>query len=115
MVHLSSYTNDLHAVTMSLKIATLLAAADADVTLFLDLEGVRLADDRAPQNLQWGNTAPVAELYANLIEAGGTVLVCPHCARAAGIGAGNLRQGATLTTDAAIGDLFIAADKVIDY
>jgi len=54
VVHLSSYTNDLHAVTMSLKIAALLAA-------------------------------------------------------------GNLRQGATLTTDTAIRDLFLAADKVIDY
>jgi hypothetical protein len=47
-------TNDLHAVLMALKISEGLADKGAKVTLFLNLEGVRIADVRQPLDLTWG-------------------------------------------------------------
>ena len=47
--------------------------------------------------------------------AGGAVVVCAHCAEAAGLGAGQLRQGARNGTDEQVREIFLTADKVIDY
>lgn len=42
VVHLSHFTDDLHAAFMALNIGTMLAeSGEAEVTLFLDLEAVR--------------------------------------------------------------------------
>ena len=49
IVHLSHYSDDLHAASMALKIGKILADAGAEVTLFADLEGARLGDRRVPQ------------------------------------------------------------------
>ena len=115
VVHLSHYTDDLHAVSMALKIGRMLTEHGASVTMFADLEGVRLGDARTPQGLAWGSGKPVSELYAAFIEAGGQLLLCPHCSKVAGIGREQLRNGASIATEAEVAELFLKADKVIDY
>lgn len=116
VVHLSKGTNDLHAVMMGLKLGTGMAGKGARVTLFLDLEGVRVADRRTEDALTWGEGhATLGELYATFVEAGGGVLVCPHCAKAAGIGPGDLRPGARVGTFDEITALMLSADKILDY
>lgn len=116
VVHLGHYTDDLHAASMSLSLARLLQRKGARVTVFLDREGVRLADKRGPDDLRWGRTAePVAALFAGFVEEGGRVLLCPHCAQAAGLGSGELRPGARIASDDDVATLFLEADRVIDY
>ncbi len=122
VVHLSHYSDDLHRVAMALKLATAMQSQGAQVTLLLDVEGVRLADARQPQELSWGfkDMPTVAEQYDAFIEAGGEVLVCPMCAKAAGLDAASLRPGARLgMMDAEHGselaEVILAADKVLDY
>ena len=85
MIHLSNYTNDLHSVTMALKIGHMLASHGEEVTMFVDLEGVRLVDKHQPVDLTWGSGKTIKELYDQFIDAGGKVLGCPHSAEAAGI------------------------------
>jgi predicted peroxiredoxin len=114
VVHVSHYSDDLHAVSMGLSLATNLQGG-ANVTLFLDREGVRLADTRVPQNLRWGDSASIAELYADYVQAGGSVIVCAHCAHAAGLDASSVRQGARIVSDGEVRALLLAADKIIDY
>jgi flagellar biosynthesis/type III secretory pathway ATPase len=63
VVHLKHYTNDLHAALMALTIAELMQSKGAQVTLMLDLEGVRLADARQPLDLQWGQAGTAAKAY----------------------------------------------------
>jgi predicted peroxiredoxin len=87
----------------------------AQVTLMLDLEGVRLADVRQPNELQWGHGGTVAEAYDAFVKAGGKIMVCHHCAMAAGIDEKSLRPGAQMAKDGGLSDLIIAADKVLDY
>ncbi len=115
VVHLSHYSDDLHAASMALKIGKILADAGAEVTLFADLEGTRLGDRRVPQNLLWGSSRPINELYDAFIGAGGSIVLCPHCASVAGISKEHLRDGARLGTEKEIAALFLAADKILDY
>jgi predicted peroxiredoxin len=119
IVHLSRGTEDLHRVSMALKLATALQSAGANVTLFLDLEGVRIADQNLPQDLAWGfgpQKASVQELLQNYVTAGGQVLICPHCAEAAGISPAALKSEAIIASnDNEVAVLFLQADKVIDY
>lgn len=116
MVHLGSFTNDLHAAKMALKVGTAMRQQGASVVLFLDREGVRLADTRQPLTLVYGDGDSFEKMYDAFVAAGGTVLVCPHCAQEAGMSASTLRKGARLAADASeLAKAILAADRVIDY
>jgi predicted peroxiredoxin len=115
VVHLTHFTDDLHAASMALMIAGNLQKKGAQVTLHLDLEGVRLADARQP-DLQWGEFPPIAELYTAFVEAGGEVLACPACSKAAGLTPESLRPGAKIGKPGEdIPEMLLAADIVLDY
>lgn len=115
VVHLSHYTNDLHAAAMALKLGTAMQKKGGQVTLFLDLEGVRLADARQPQDLRWGGETPIASYYEGFVKAGGRIVLCPHCAHAAGMKEGDLRGGARMATEDELAQLILEADVVLDY
>lgn len=115
VVHLSHFTDDIHAASMALKIAGGLAKQGQVVELFVDLEGVRLADSRQPDSLRWMDSPSIKDLYAAFIEAGGRIVVCPHCAASAGIQEDDLRDGARIAKDGEIVRLLSQAERVIDY
>ena len=111
-------TDDLHSVLMALKISEGLQTKGAKVTLFLNLEAVRMADKRQPLDLKWGLDGghSAQHLYDKFVEKGGAVLVCPMCAKNAGITSKDLRQGAKLASSIdEINEAFLAADKSMDY
>jgi len=115
VVHLSKFTNDLHAASMAVKLATGMQEKGASVTLFLDLEGVRLADKNQPVDLVWGHGKPLGELYEKFVKAGGKASVCPHCAHAVGLTKEKLRVGAEIADEGAIPELLLSVDMVLDY
>jgi predicted peroxiredoxin len=116
VVHLGHGTDDLHAVTMGLGIATVLAKRpESKVTLFLDREGVRVADRRTRGDLRWGHSKTLAELYDAFVAAGGEVLVCSHCAEAGALAAEQLRAGARIGSDDEVAARLLAADRILDY
>jgi predicted peroxiredoxin len=103
---------------MAVKLATAMQKQGAAVTLFLDLEGVRMADKRDPLDVMWGMAhAPLSQHYDEFVKAGGKIILCPHCAMAAGIGAGDLRDGAVIGDENKqdIPNLLLKADKILDY
>jgi hypothetical protein len=60
--------------------------------------------------------AEIATYYDGLVNAGGKVLVCPHCAEAAGVKAQNLRPGRPDgQRPGELADVILAADKTLDY
>jgi sulfur relay (sulfurtransferase) complex TusBCD TusD component (DsrE family) len=113
VVHIGQYSNDLHSAAMGLSLAGMLDEAGADVTLFLDREAVRMASTAQPL-LQYGDS-DTAALMQGFIEAGGRVLVCPHCAELGGVAPDALRDGVEMGTKESIAALFLEADTVIDY
>ena len=116
VVHLSHFTDDLHRCFMALKVANLMQEHGAEVTIFLDLEGVRLAERRQLLNLTWGaDSPPLSEHYDNFTNAGGKIVLCPHCAKSARIGDGALKRNAEIATMPSLGKLLMDADKIMDY
>jgi predicted peroxiredoxin len=94
VVHLKHFTNDLHAAFMALKAANWMQGKGAEVIVFVDLEGARLADPRQSLDVRWGHGAdPLSKYYDSFIAAGGRVAVCPHCAEAAGLDPKKVRKG----------------------
>lgn len=116
VVHLSHFTDDLHRCFMALKIANLMQDHGANVTLFLDLEGVRLAERRQQLDITWGsNTEPLSDHYDKFVAAGGKLVLCPHCAKSARLGDGALKRNAEIGTMTGLGKLLLGADKIMDY
>lgn len=98
VIHLSHFSDNLHATNMALKLSNAVQKRNVPVVLFLDLEGVRLADKRQPQNLRWGNSEPVSTYFDAFVKGGGKIFVCPHCAPASGLDSKNLRDNARIST-----------------
>ncbi len=116
MVHLSQYGGDLHAVLMALEAAGSVQKVGGNVTLLLDLEGVRLADTRLPSDVPMHpHVATVHEKYDKLVKGGAQVLVCAHCASVAGIDKASLRAGARLVRDEELGKAIQGANQILDY
>ena len=116
VVHLSHFTDDLHRCFMALKTANMLQGERATVTLYLDLEGVRLAERRQDLNMTWGSGAQtLAEIYEQFTEKGGRARLCPHCAEGARIGPMAARRHAQIATEDQLKEMWLAADKVITY
>lgn len=116
VVHLSHYADDSHVAMMAVHFAQYLQEHGADVTLMLDVDGVRLADQRQGPSTASGTNAQTTASYDAFVKAGGKVLVCPHCAQVAEITAQNLRPGARMGKNLGeLADAILAADKILDY
>jgi predicted peroxiredoxin len=116
VVRLGHYTDDLHAASMAVGFAKTMQERGQKVTLMLTLEGVRLADVRTPHDLKWGHGDEIGKAYDGFRQAGGEIIVCPHCAAAAGIDEKSLRPGARFGKEGNdLVDVLIAADKVVDF
>ena len=116
VVHLSHFTDDLHRCFMAVKVANLMQDYGAEVTLFVDLEGVRIAERKQELKFNWGPDSPsLAELYEKFAAGGGKVLVCPHCAKSAHVTDPGLKRNAQIATLPMLGKMLIEADKVMDY
>jgi sulfur relay (sulfurtransferase) complex TusBCD TusD component (DsrE family) len=129
VVHLKRHINDLQGAVTAVRLATLMQVQDcADVTLFLTLQGPRLADNRMPQDLLFGTlpdgTPPeeytLAWFVQGFLGAGGEIVVCPLCAQEIGLiredgTTPDLLEGVIVPTPQEIADLFLAADKILDF
>ena len=118
VVHVSKFTNDLHAAFMGFKLGDAMQSQGASVTVLLDLEGVRIADTRNPLDVRWGsNPATLASIVEKFVQGGGKVILCPHCAAAAGVDPASLRNGVKIGVpeEGTIPKLLLEADKILDY
>ncbi len=68
------------AVGMSTKI---LVDQKVPVTIFLNVDAVRLADKNIPQN-KYANGKTVTEMLGGFMKSGGKVIVCPMCMKNVG-------------------------------
>lgn len=102
---------------MALELADRLQQGGANVTLWLELQAVRLADDRVAKegmDPKPGGRA-FSEIYKSFIGRGGRVLVCHHCAQIKAIEKEHLRAGATLASVDDVAKAILDTDKILDY
>lgn len=121
VVHLKRHIEDLQGAITAVRLATLMQSnekCDVDVTLFLTLGGVRLADARMPQDLAFGrdvNAPTLAQAVAGFQNFGGRIAVCPACAGEIDLTPADLIDGAEIVGPEAIAEIFLNADKVLDF
>lgn len=81
-VNLSS--DDINRATMAIGFSTrVLKEKKIPVTIFLNVEGVRIADKNIPGHTH-ATGKSTKEMLAAFIEAGGKVIVCPMCMKNVG-------------------------------
>ena len=115
VVHLSKFERDPHAAILAVKVAEELQSQGAEVSLYLDLEGVQLVDVRREREGLWATSRPLPKHYDGLLAAGGKVFVSAEDARLAGLGQADLRKGAHIALPAEVARVLLSADKIIDY
>lgn len=116
MVHIKRFGDDLHSPFMAMKLANNLRKKGHNITVFLSLEGVRLADQSQPLDLHWGHAHMTLEsLVDSFIKAGGIIKACPHCSKAIGLTDKRVRKGMAIATEEELATMIEAAEKILDY
>lgn len=96
-------------VTMALNFASRLLQGGSKVTLFLNVDGVRLGSTKFP-NLVEQRTA-----LSTFMKAGGGVVICAHCMQVRNVVAADLMPGLTLGGEGAAMQAFLASPRSISY
>jgi predicted peroxiredoxin len=88
--------DDLEKATIALIVAGTAAAMDGETAMFLTGESVRLATNGGSAGLQVDDYPAIADLLESYKENAGQLWVCPACAKARGISADDLVDGAEI-------------------
>src|SRR5260370_13716043 len=78
-VSLTYAKNDTDKATVAFVIANAAVASDKESIVFLSTEGVRLAQKGYADDIHDQGFAPLRELMANFVNAGGKTYVCSPC------------------------------------
>lgn len=96
-------------VTMALNFATKLAEGGNKVTLFLNVDGVRLASTKVTM------LAEQRTALSGFMKVGGSVVICPHCMQVRQVAAADLMPGLTMGGEGAAMESFLSAARSISY
>ena len=91
---------DAERATLPFVVANVSATADQDTTVFLTIEGVRLATKGYADAVQKEGFPPVGEVIRQFIANGGQVWACGACTKPRGITEADLIAGPRIVTAA---------------
>lgn len=101
-VSLTYAKNDTDKATVAFVIANAAAASEKETLVFLSTEGVRLSQKGYADDVHEDGFAPLAELMASFVKAGGTIWVCSPCFKKRKLDATALVDGATIVGGASL-------------
>lgn len=107
-------SDDLDRAAMAVSFATKVRNETGKAaTIFLNVEGVRLADKNIPQNVHVSGKT-IQEMLQDFMNAGGVVLVCPMCMKnVGGMTEADFIDGALLSTQELNWDALFAKDVTV--
>ena len=79
LVSLTHAKNDTAKATVAFVVANAAVASDKEALVFLSIEAVRLAQPGYADDIHEEGFAPLKDLMANFVEAGGKIYVCSPC------------------------------------
>jgi predicted peroxiredoxin len=110
-------SDEMNRAAMAISLATRVRAeADVPVTLFLNVEGVNLADASRPQHVH-ASGQTIHAMLETFMAAGGKVVVCPMCLEhVGGMTADDLIDGCVLGgADHGMPELLADGARVLSY
>ncbi len=102
VINLTRSVDDPDRSSVAMVVAGASVASAQTTTVFLSSEGTRLAQRGVAEDLHEEGFAPMSELVATYVAAGGTFLVCSPCAKKRGIGEDDLIEGASIVGGATL-------------
>ena len=115
LVSLASSHDNTDRATVGFVVAGAAAASGQEATVFLSADGAWLGKKGEPDKIHEDGFAPLAELMAGFVEAGGKIIVCSPCAKKRGISEADLVPGAVIAGGAAVVALMVAGAQTISY
>lgn len=115
LVSIAASHDDPDRCTVGFVVAVAAAASGQQTTVFLSADGAWAGKQGEAEKIHEEGFAPLAELVAGFVEAGGEILVCTPCAKKRGITDADLVPGATIAGGAAVVALLAAGATSISY
>jgi len=114
-VSLTYAKNDTDKATVAFVVANAAVASDKETMVFLSIEGVRLSQQGYAADIHEQGFAPLAELMANFVKAGGKVFVCSPCFKKRSLDETKLIEGATVVGGAKLVEFLSEGSPCISY
>jgi predicted peroxiredoxin len=115
LVSLASSHDNPDRATVGFVVAGAAAASGQDTTVFLSADGAWLGKKGESDKIHEEGFAPLTDLMAGFVEAGGKIIVCSPCAKKRGIAQDDLVDGSVIAGGAAVVALMAAGAQTISY
>ncbi len=96
VISITNAKSDTDRATVGFVIANASVASDRDTLVFLSIEGTRLSQKGYADDIHEEGFAPLKDLMANFVEAGGQIFVCSPCFKKRGLDENALVDGAKI-------------------
>ena len=114
-VSLTYAKNDADKATVAFVVANAAVASDKETVVFLSTEAVRLCQQGYADDIHEEGFAPLRELLANFVKAGGKVWVCSPCFKRRKLDEGKLVTGATIVGGAKLVEFLSDGSPCVSY
>ena len=114
-VSLTFAKNDADKATVAFVVANAAVASDKETVVFLSTEAVRLCQQGYADDIHEEGFAPLRELLANFVKAGGKVWVCSPCFKRRKLDEQRLVAGATIVGGAKLVEFLSDGSPCVSY
>ena len=114
-VSLTYAKNDPDKATVAFVVASAAAASEKETLVFLSTEAVRLSQKGYADDIAESGFAPLRELMANFVKAGGKIWVCSPCFKRRKLEEGKLIQGSTIVGGAKLVEFLSDGSPCVSY
>ncbi len=114
-VSLTHAKNDSDKATVAFVVANAAVASEKETMVFLSTEGVRLAVPGYADDVHEEGFAPLRDLIANFVKAGGKIWVCSPCFKRRKLDETKLVAGATIVGGAKLVEFTTSGGVAVSY
>jgi uncharacterized protein len=115
LVSLTAAKNDTDKATVAFVVANASVASGVETCVFLSTEGVRLAQQGYADDIHEEGFAPLRELMANYVAAGGTIWVCSPCFKKRALDETKLTGNTVIVGGAKVVEFLATGGSCISY
>jgi uncharacterized protein len=114
-VTLTSAKNDSDKATVAFVVANAAVASEQETVMFLSVEAVRLSQQGYAEDIHEEGFAPLRELMANFVKAGGKIWVCSPCFKKRKLDENKLVAGAAIVGGAKLVEFLASGSPCVSY
>ena len=114
-VNLTYAKDNTDKATVAFVVANAAVASDKEALVFLSIEAVRLSQKGYADDIHEAGFAPLGELMASFVKAGGKIWVCSPCFKKRGLDEAQLVAGATVVGGAKLVEFLSDGAPCVSY